>query len=645
MSTSQVPSTSDAAGPSTSSAAPARIDLSLDRIKRLLTSLGSPQDLFPAIHIAGTNGKGSTSAYLDALLRSVMGLSTGRFNSPHLVEERDCCTVNGQMIDAETWSAARRRVNEVDQKEGLGSTPFELLVARTFTSFASLPVHRRPSVLLIEVGLGGRLDATNVLQPHNVLASVICPVDKDHEALLGSELAQIAREKAGIIQPGGLCVIADQRRAAAGSATDTGAADIDSTSIRESAQEAQMLGPEAGEVLDAIRHVALEKGARIVKGYVPWHALHAGSIVHADADPSGSSSSSKTRRRPLARTSIRYCPTLFPSVQPSTPTHFLARTGDPVLPGPQPFLLPPTRAALTGACTALQTLFSIARDEPRSAFVGTTGVGGDVHEEIKLQIAFAMRDDRETSARIQEALGAVKWEGRCAWVQALVPQKQEAEEQTTAEGEEPQAEGQRAGSIELLVDGAHNPSSAKALRAYIDLCLPSDTSSSTTTITWIMAFSQGKDIKGMLAELLACTKASTSTSGAAELSNGLAELSIEQATAARRVRHRIAFLPFSTPVEGMPWVQPADARSCVAQAKELAALPLSGGEALGKREEVLEIEAFGSLDETLRWAAGFALAARHEGAESEEGREEHMTVLCGSLYLVGDLYRTLRAQI
>ena len=608
----------DSAPPSTSAQEPAgaRIDLSLDRITTLLKRLGSPQNRFPVIHIAGTNGKGSTSAYLDSILRNVVGLSTGRFNSPHLVEERDCCRLNGEVIAQDVWEEAGKKVHAAETVgQSLQSTPFEILVARMFTSFASLPANLAPSLLLVEVGLGGRLDATNVLSPRNVLASVICPVDLDHEALLGNNVESIAREKAGIIPKGGLCVIADQRKLVEPQSLNT---ELDLTSVRAIDMEKEMFGQHAGTVLDAIRNVALLQDARVAKGYVPWHALDPSSMPFTLLQNSRA-------RRPRATIKTRYSPTLFPSVLFSTPTHLVARTGDPAVSGPS-IQVPATLAALTGACTALQTLFSIARDEPPSAF---GAAGQDENENIKLQIAFAMREDRETAERIQQALEAVQWEGRCAWLELKVPvpvaAKEEVQEagkdagmeidQTDAQPSTSSLAEPATASLQLLVDGAHNPSSAQALRRYVDLSLPE---SGDVTITWIMGFSKGKDIGGMLEALL------RTTNDTKPLADSMAKLSVG-ASGSRQVRHRFAFVPFSTPVEGMPWVQPAQPEDCLSELDKLTSQSAD--------LSVEDKKTFGHLSSALQWAA----------QDAQEQGNSDLVVVCGSLYLVSDVYRLQRS--
>lgn len=141
------------------------MDLGLSRVQALLRRVGSPHTKFPVIHVAGTNGKGSTTAYLDSLLTHGVGVRSGRFNSPHLVTARDSARVLGGIpIDAQTWDLARQQTLLADTSCGasdsdapIHATPFELLTVQTLLAYTLLPPESQPEVLIIEVGVGGRL--------------------------------------------------------------------------------------------------------------------------------------------------------------------------------------------------------------------------------------------------------------------------------------------------------------------------------------------------------------------------------------------------------------------------------------------------------------------------------------------------------
>ena len=167
----------------------------LRRMVAFLRALGDPQNRYPAVHITGTKGKGSVSAILASVLRTA-GYRVGFYTSPHLQDFCERAQVNGQLIPRETLIEIVLKMKAlVDAGAAPGITTFELSTALAFDYFASVNV----DVAVVEVGLGGRLDATNVITP---LASVITSLSYDHMNLLGDTLAQIAAEKGGIIKPG-----------------------------------------------------------------------------------------------------------------------------------------------------------------------------------------------------------------------------------------------------------------------------------------------------------------------------------------------------------------------------------------------------------------------------------------------------------
>ncbi|MBU4434681.1 MAG: bifunctional folylpolyglutamate synthase/dihydrofolate synthase [Alphaproteobacteria bacterium] len=181
---------------------PKRIDLSLERMLRLCAALGNPQDrLPPMIHVAGTNGKGSTVAYLRAMAEAA-GLKVHVFTSPHLVRFAERIRLAGTLITDAHLAEVLDRVEAANA--GLPITFFEITTAAALVAFAEVPA----DLCVIEVGLGGVLDATNVVTPK---VSVIAPIDIDHREFLGDTIEQIAVEKAGIIKPDAPVVSARQR--------------------------------------------------------------------------------------------------------------------------------------------------------------------------------------------------------------------------------------------------------------------------------------------------------------------------------------------------------------------------------------------------------------------------------------------------
>lgn len=185
---------------------PKSIDLSLGRLETLLERLGRPQDrLPPVIHIAGTNGKGSTAAFLRAIAEAA-GERVHVYTSPHLVRFNERIRLAGEIVDDARLTEAFARVETANGDDPI--TFFEATTAAAFLLFSETPADR----LILEVGLGGRLDATNVIARPEVC--VITPVSLDHQGFLGDTVEQIAGEKAGIIKPGVPVVVGPQTREA-----------------------------------------------------------------------------------------------------------------------------------------------------------------------------------------------------------------------------------------------------------------------------------------------------------------------------------------------------------------------------------------------------------------------------------------------
>ena len=204
----------------------------LDTIRAVMAALGNPQDTLLCIHVAGTNGKGATAAMLDSVLRAA-GCRVARYTSPHLVSLNERFFLDGAPAPQDELEAAADEVFPViarlEREQGLEVTFFEALTAVAFVLFA----RRRPDVTVLETGLGGRLDATNVIS--SPLVSVITRIGLDHCDWLGTTHAAIATEKAGIVKPGRPVVC----------------------------------GAMPPEALDAIRAVAARQGAPLVCA-APW---------------------------------------------------------------------------------------------------------------------------------------------------------------------------------------------------------------------------------------------------------------------------------------------------------------------------------------------------------------------------------------
>jgi dihydrofolate synthase / folylpolyglutamate synthase len=197
-------------------AAAAKFDL--ENIAVLAERLGHPDRAYPSAHIAGTNGKGSTAAFLESILRRA-GLRTGLNTSPHLEKINERIRINGEEISdeafAETFTRIQTLIEELLAEGKLRAHPtyFECVTAMAFEHFAQ----ERVEFSVFEVGLGGRLDATNILSP---AVTIITRIDFDHENFLGHSLEEIASEKAGILKPGVPLVVAEQRPEVRGAILD-----------------------------------------------------------------------------------------------------------------------------------------------------------------------------------------------------------------------------------------------------------------------------------------------------------------------------------------------------------------------------------------------------------------------------------------
>ena len=182
------------------------IEPTLERMAALVSVLGDPQRSYPVIHITGTNGKTSTARMIESLLRA-RGLRTGLFTSPHLSSIRERIVVDGQPVSAETFVSAYDELAPylamVDGQQDSQLSFFEVLTGMAFAIFADVPV----DVAVVEVGLGGTWDATNIADG---AVAVVTPVSLDHTAYLGGTVEEIATDKAGIIKPGAVAVLAQQ---------------------------------------------------------------------------------------------------------------------------------------------------------------------------------------------------------------------------------------------------------------------------------------------------------------------------------------------------------------------------------------------------------------------------------------------------
>ena len=243
-----------------------QIDPTLDRMRALVDVLGHPERTFPVIHVTGTNGKTTTARMIDSLLRS-LGLRTGRFTSPHLESYTERISIDGQAVSperfAELYDEVIPFVELVDRDQPIRMSFFEVLTAMAYAAFADAPV----DVAVVEVGLGGLWDATNVADG---LVAVVTPIALDHERYLGHDLESIAGEKAGIIKPGAIAVLAQQPLAAAEQLIRH-AAEFEATLAREGME----FGVVTREIAVGGQQIELQGLAgRYPEVFVPLHGEH-----------------------------------------------------------------------------------------------------------------------------------------------------------------------------------------------------------------------------------------------------------------------------------------------------------------------------------------------------------------------------------
>ncbi|WP_424923433.1 bifunctional tetrahydrofolate synthase/dihydrofolate synthase [Actinocrispum wychmicini] len=243
-----------------------KIGPSLDRISRLMDVLGNPHHSYPVIQITGTNGKTSTARMVDSLLTRI-GLRVGRFTSPHLQLVTERIAIDGAPISPDRYVQAFRElepyIGMVDAAGDIRMTKFEVLVGMAYAAFAEAPV----DAAVVEVGLGGGWDATNVV---DAKVAVVGPVDIDHTDYLGPDITGIAREKAGIIKPASVAILGEQRPEVNRVVLER-VAEVDSVVARQG-QEFMVLDREIAVGGQVVRLQGL--GGVYEDIYLPLHGAH-----------------------------------------------------------------------------------------------------------------------------------------------------------------------------------------------------------------------------------------------------------------------------------------------------------------------------------------------------------------------------------
>ncbi|KAJ1965061.1 folylpolyglutamate synthase [Dimargaris xerosporica] len=506
------------------------IQLGCERLKIVLEAFDHPEQRLKVVRVGGTNGKGSVCACLGAILHEAH-YKVGAFNSPHLLEPRDCIAINGVPIDPTSWAGLQKDIKTAESQHTTPLTNFERLTLSALVWFD----RQKVDLAIMEVGVGGRRDSTSVCQ-RSALVSVLTSIGLDHVGLIGDTLTEIAEEKSGIINSGGVTIVAEQPYpeiiAVLKHAVDT-----------VQPQEALLVAParRLSMPTDATTKDAIEDSPEV---------LVSGNQYELDW----------TQCTNLRR-SLSHSDTLS---SPATGTQ--APTRPPLV----------FRSPLLGS-------FQLAN------------FAAALHAVDALRRVYQYTID---DATIQAGMAKCHWPGRLE----THPFPCSTGDSSTMDNA--QSSTHRAS---LLVDGAHNPDSAKALALFVDeewrpltaslihAPLPERHSAApehVVPVVWIFGCSQGKDALSILRVLF-------------------------------HPKDRLLIVPFTSPVD-MPWVQ------------------CQGPLALTQ----LVVEEFGDNHENIADSVtpcsslGQAMALISNNAWDRS----HALVLCGSLYLVADYYRQYRPR-
>ncbi|KAJ2709124.1 folylpolyglutamate synthase [Coemansia spiralis] len=598
------------------------IALGLERIVRFLGSVlpYDPRTKLRIVHVAGTNGKGSVCALVSEAL-AAGGYRVGTFNSPHFLEPNDALRIQGTPIPAAEYEALRTWIRELDASARPPDGPlslFEQTAAAAFWWFAE----RSVDIAVIEVGMGGLRDATNVFgsaDGKNVLGvgqslvQCICPVDNDHVGVIGTTIEEIAREKAGIMRPESWIIIANQDRADA---------------FHKIRQLAHRTSP--GHIINVRRQPSYDM-------HVPDFSIEQPAGEHTALRPPAdlpSWSAFKGTGRRCLRT--KYPPSLDTYTKPGR-HHHAPRDTSGASSSSSSSSAVATAAAAVQPATQLPDgcALAVSQAEPERVEIDLPLTLPGYYQAGNASVAFYALDvlrtkfgfTNLTDAAIQTGFQNVRWPGRLSWLNLALrrmahfggptppssggmfgpaaspgsPGYQSSGPDGGSPGlrnssDNSSADGADALANWLLVDGAHNEPAAVELRRYVDTTLRrisqqryiratrARNSQEAPRVRWILGLSKGKDAPAILARLL-------------------------------QPGDTLWTVPFSQPKD-MPWVA-CEAPDAIGRA--VAELPAAAD---------ITIEPFDHLADAID-----RLAA--------DTSDEYLNVLCGSLYLVADGYRAL----
>lgn len=535
------------------------INLTLDRLIKLVPHL--PPYNRPTLHIAGTNGKGSVSALLTSiLLSSEPPLSVGRFNSPHLVSIYDCITLNNVPVLPSLYNSVRDEVEKADKEYQTKLTNFEIL------SLVALQVFEKSMVdiVVLEVGMGGRLDATNIVPDDMITVSALTAVDLDHQFFLGDTVVEIAREKAGIARKGRPFVLGKQKH--------------------EGVQEA------VKKVLECIGSVKLVNAVEVQKR--EWDERIDG--------PKGS----------LFSLVVPHA-----SFQPPPPLPVVVKLS--CFPDPINTVLP-----LYGSHQVdnLGTALSIVNELIK------------ISESLGVITSLNLKQ-RLTAGGVETGVKNVKWLGRLSFhtLNVSIPSFSSRSLAELDSTPIPSISMNKSHPLVVLVDGSHNPASAKTLGDYITYHLESTLASSTTPLTTVNI-----NVTYILALSHSPPKTPLQTLSPIFPSKVLSQ----SPSTAVKIITSVALVRF-TPPEGMPWIKPVPPKEMEEALRSL--IPYA--EISTFEDSTFLSHAPGSrnceLEDALKWAAQRENIC--QSSSERRGISTGLVVLAGSLYLVADFYRLLES--
>ncbi|KAJ2660300.1 folylpolyglutamate synthase [Coemansia sp. RSA 1200] len=595
---------------------PGRIKLGLERIIRFLESTlpTDPRTNLRVVHVAGTNGKGSVCALISEALHAA-GYNTGTYNSPHFLHVNDAVRVNGAPVPAEEYAELRAWINKLDAATPSPNGPLSLFEQATVAALCWFD-RNNVDIAVIEVGMGGLRDATNVFGPPEGKSSLgvgrslvqcICSVDMDHVGMIGNTVEEIALEKIGIIRPGSWIVIARQDHVGA---------------FHKIRQVAHKISP--GHIINVRRQPACD----LLVGNFSFSLEDNPDSRLRLPDPAPNwSIFNGTGKRCLH---VKYPPSLdtyatsgslSPSPSSSTASsQSAAKSGDrkhqqnghQAQPSECAPICEPTPAsdATDTSSRSIEADFPLVL--PGSHQTGNACVAFYALDILRTYYGFT----KLTDAAIQIGFQNVRWPGRLSWLRIgnadgsgtnSSSTSLSAQNTNTPSSRNSSGSSRIVDSLDewILADGAHNEPAAAELRNYINTTLrrlAQQRYINTTTgkrhhfsemipVRWIVGFSRGKDMGSILKKLV-------------------------------HPGDTLWAVPFSQPEE-MPWVKCEEPEDILACAKQTLSFEKDG--------DSFESAGFGSLPEVLDKLA-------------ESASDSTLNVLCGSLYLVSDLYRELQIQ-